>query len=166
MAGSATLSVLRFEGDPEGPQRVLGTLQRLQKEGLITVLDAATVVRSTDGRVKVKQAHSMVGAGALGGAFWGMLIGLLFFMPWMGMAVGSITGALSGKFADYGIDDGFIKEVGSKIGEGDAGLFLLTTGAVVDKIADALSDESFELIHTNLSSEQEAKLREVFAGEA
>ena len=29
--------------------------------------------------MKVKQAVNLVGAGALGGAFWGMLIGLLFF---------------------------------------------------------------------------------------
>ena len=28
-------------------------------------------------------------AGALGGAFWGMFLGLLFFAPWLGLAMGA-----------------------------------------------------------------------------
>ena len=40
-----------------------------------------------------------------------MLFGLLFFIPFLGIAVGAAMGALSGKFADYGINDKFIKEV-------------------------------------------------------
>lgn len=160
----ATMTVLRFEHDHEGPDRVLGTLATLQKQGLITVLDAAKVTRAPDGKVRVRQANNLVGAGALGGAFWGMLIGLLFFMPWMGLAIGSITGALSGKFSDYGIDDDFIKQVGEEITPGDGALFLLTTGAVRDKVADALAGETFDIIHTNLSDEDEARLREVFSG--
>jgi uncharacterized membrane protein len=161
----ATMTVLRFASDHDGPDRVLGTLASLQKQGLITILDAAKVTRSVDGKVKVKQANNLVGAGALGGAFWGMLIGMLFFMPWMGLAIGSITGALSGKFSDYGVDDDFIKQVGQEITPGDGALFLLTADAVMDKVAAALSGEKFDLIHTTLSEEDEAKLREVFSGD-
>ena len=161
----ATMTVLTFD-DPDGPVRVLGTLERLQKEGLITVLDAASVHRTKDGKVKVKQAHSLVGTGALGGAFWGMLIGLLFFMPWLGLAIGSVTGALAGKFADYGIDDEWVKEVGEKITPGAAALFLLTTDAVRDKVVEALAGEQFEVLHTNLSIEDEQALREAFGAAA
>ena len=157
----ATMTVLKFD-DPEGPTRVLGTLERLQKEGLITVLDAATVHRTPEGKVKVKQAHSLVGAGALGGAFWGMLIGLLFFMPWMGLALGTVSGALAGTFSDVGIDDEFIKEVGAKITPGDSALFLMTTNAVIDKVSEALSGERFDIQHTNLSKEDEQAMREAF----
>jgi uncharacterized membrane protein len=161
----ATMSVLKFETEA-GPKRVIATLERLQKEGLIIVLDAATVERHYDGTVKVHQEHSLVGAGALGGAFWGMLVGLLFLMPWMGLAIGSVTGALAGHFSDYGIDDDFIKEVGAKIGPGNAGLFLLTTAGVVDKVAAALADESFEIVQTNLSAEDESALRRAFGAAA
>jgi uncharacterized membrane protein len=56
----------------------------MQRQNLITLHDAAVVVRSQDGKVKVRQAVNLVGAGALGGAFWGMLIGLLFLAPWLG----------------------------------------------------------------------------------
>jgi uncharacterized membrane protein len=157
----ATMSALRFD-DPAGPERMIGTLQALQRQGLITVLDAAVLHRKEDGKVKIKQANSLVGAGALGGAFWGMLIGLLFFMPWLGAAVGAASGALSGKFADYGIDDDFIKEVGESIKPGDSALFLYTTDAVVDKVAAAVEGEHFEILHTNLSLEDEEALRDAF----
>jgi uncharacterized membrane protein len=161
----ATMSALRFQ-DPDGPDKMLKTLERLQKEGLISVMDAAVVHRRDDGKVKVKQATSLVGAGALGGAFWGMLIGLLFFMPWMGLAIGSITGALAGKFSDYGIDDDFIKEVGEKIEPGDSAVFLLTSQAVMDKVAPAVEDLDFEVLYTNLSNEDEQSLREAFGATA
>jgi uncharacterized membrane protein len=161
----ATMTVLKFD-DPDGPPRVLATLERLQKEGLITVLDAATVHRTPQGKVKVKQANSLVGAGALGGAFWGMLIGLMFFMPWMGLAMGSITGALAGTFSDVGIDDEFIKQVGEKINPGNAALFLMTANAVVDKVSEALSGEHFEILHTNLSEQDEQTMREAFGAMA
>jgi len=74
------LFVLAVDNEPEA-QQLVGILSRLQKENLITLEDAAVVTRKPDGKVKVKQANSLVGAGALGGAFWGMLIGLLFFAP-------------------------------------------------------------------------------------
>ena len=64
-----------------------GTLGHLRGGREMQEADAAVVVRRQDGKVKVKQAVSLVGAGALGGAFWGMLIGLLFWMPWVAFGV-------------------------------------------------------------------------------
>lgn len=106
-----------------------------------------------------------MGAGALGGAFWGMLVGLLFFMPWLGMGIGAISGALSGKFRDYGIDDDFVRRVGDQIQPGTSALFLLAERATVDKLRDRLRSESFEILHTSLSHEQEEALKEAFAVE-
>jgi uncharacterized membrane protein len=134
----------------------------LQKQELIALADAAVVVRNEDGKVKVKQANNLVGAGALGGAFWGMLIGLLFFAPWLGLAVGAITGAITGKLSDFGIDDSFIKEVGETIEPGHSALFLLINRWTEDKVMDALKGFDAEVLRTNLSAEDEAKLKEVF----
>ncbi len=41
-------------------------------------------------------------------------------------------------------------------------LFLLTNGAVLDKIAIALKGQSFEVLSTNLPKEKEAELRAAF----
>jgi uncharacterized membrane protein len=89
------LYVLAFKTET-GAQEAAETIKDLQKQELITLEDAAIVVRREDGKVKVKQAQSLVGAGALGGAFWGMLIGLIFWMPWLGLAIGALSGAVAG----------------------------------------------------------------------
>lgn len=147
----------------DGAEEILAEIGVLQKMELIKVEDAATVKRSLDGKPTIKQAVSLVGRGALGGAFWGMLIGFLFLLPWLGAAIGAASGALGGRAADFGIDDGFIKTVGSRIEPGTSALFMLTSEAVVDKVAEALKAYEFEIIHTNLPAEQEAELQALFA---
>ena len=158
------LIVLAFK-TKTGAQEMANEIKNLQKMQLITLEDAAIVVRNDDGKAKVKQAYNLVGAGALGGAFWGMLIGLIFFMPWLGLAVGAITGAISGKATDIGIDDGFIKEVGNTIEPGNSALFLLVVEATTDKVMDELKKFDAEVLKTSLSKEQEARLKEAFAAE-
>jgi uncharacterized membrane protein len=138
----------------------------LQREHMITLQDAAVVKRGLDGKVKVKQATSLVGAGALGGSFWGMLIGLLFFAPWLGLALGAVTGALAGKFTDIGVDDKFIKDVGSTIQPGNSALFLLIADVTPDRVLDELKDfRDAKVIRTSLTKEQEARLKEAFGAE-
>jgi uncharacterized membrane protein len=46
--------------------------------------------------------------------------------------------------------------------EGTSALFLMTSDAVLDRVAEAMKDIQFEIIATNLSHEQEQKLREAF----
>ena len=87
------LVVVAFDNATEA-DALMDKLAKLEKQHLVSLDDAAVVVRKADGKVKVKQAQSLVGAGAVGGAFWGMLIGLLFLAPWLGMAIGALSGAL------------------------------------------------------------------------
>ena len=98
------------------------------------------------------------------GAFWGMLIGLLFFAPWLGLAIGAVTGAIAGKFTDIGVDDKFIKEVGEKIEPGHSAIFLLVDKVTMDKVRPTLAEFDAEIVQTSLSDEQEAQLRDVFSG--
>ena len=74
-------------------------------------------------------------------------------------------GALTGSMADVGIDDKFIDGVKQRVTPGTSALFLLTSDAVVDRVKEAFAGSNAELIASNLSAEQEAKLREVFAEE-
>ena len=159
----ANLIVLKFP-TAEGADTMLSTLENLQKQQLIQVQDAAIVSWPAGAKKpKTRQLANLTGAGALNGAFWGMLFGLLFFVPFFGLAVGAAMGALAGHFADYGIDDNFIKQVRDKVTVGTSALFLLTSGAVLDKIVEAVKGQQFEIIQTNLSKEQEDQLREAFA---
>jgi uncharacterized membrane protein len=150
----------------DGAAQALSKLEDLSKQQLITVQDAA-IVTWPEGKKKpkTKQAVSLAGLGALQGAFWGMLFGLIFFVPFFGLALGAAMGALGGHFADYGIDDKFIEEVRSKVTEGTSALFLLSSGAVVDRVSEAFKGTEMELIQSNLSGDQEAALREAFGEE-
>ncbi len=159
----ATLTALKFP-TTEGADYMLSTLQNLQKQQLITIEDGAVVSWPVGAKKpKTRQLANLTGAGALNGAFWGMLFGLLFFVPLFGLAVGAAMGALAGHFADYGIDDNFINQVRDKVTVGTSALFLLTSGAVLDKVVEAVKGQQFEIIQTNLSKEQEDQLREAFA---
>src|SRR3954464_13147693 len=109
----ARLTVLKFP-TVNGADTMLGTIQSLQKQQLITIHDAAIVTwPAGKKKPKTRQLNSLAGAGALTGAFWGMLFGLLFFVPFLGLAIGAGMGALFGGLADIGIDDDFIKQVRS-----------------------------------------------------
>ena len=155
----ATLSVLKFE-EADGAGQALELVKSLQKQQLITLQDAAIVTWPEGAKKpKTKQLISLAGVGALNGAFWGMLFGLLFFVPLLGLAVGAAFGAM----ADVGIDDEFIKKTKEKITEGTSALFLLTSDATTDKVVEQMKQLDFEIISTSLSQEEEDQLKSAFA---
>ena len=161
----ATLTVLKFE-TTDGAERALHVIQDLNKQELITLHDAAIVTWPVDKKKpKTKQMSDMSGVGALSGAFWGFLFGLIFFVPIFGMVVGGALGALTGSMADVGISDDFIRSVRSKVTPGTSALFLMTSGGVKDRVLEAMKDFKFEMIASNLSKEEEEKLRAAFAEE-
>ncbi|MEY7850292.1 DUF1269 domain-containing protein [Natrarchaeobius sp. A-rgal3] len=158
------LIVLAFDS-MDGAKDVRDELYDLQKQELLQLDDAAVVTRDEDGHVKVKQARSLVGAGALGGAFWGLLIGIIFWMPWLGLAIGAASGAIAGKFSDVGIDDEFVDEVSETVEPGHSALFMLAHDISEDRVIEDLAPYDPEVIRTNLSPSDEDRLRETFAAE-
>ena len=89
---------------------------------------------------------------------------MIFFLPLLGAAVGAATGALAGSLSEAGIDDSFINKIRDQVTPGTSALFVLTSDAVVDRIHEAFAGHApAELLFTNLSSDQEAALRDVFA---
>ncbi len=162
----ATLTVWRFD-DAFGAENAVATVQELQKQELIQLHDAATVTWEV-GKRKPKTRHlaDLTGRGALGGAFWGFLFGLIFFIPLLGMAVGAAAGALGGSLAKAGIDKDFIERIRAEVRPGTSALFLLTSGAVADRVHDAFQGSHAQLVSTNLSEADEQALRAAFADEA
>jgi uncharacterized membrane protein len=119
MIMASSLVVLKFD-TPEGAEQGLALAVNLQKQHLLEIQDAA-LVTWPKGKKKPKTRH---GEGACGGAwygaFWGMLLGCLFFVPLLGAAWGAALGALSAHFADYGIGNDFLDKVRSKVTEGSS----------------------------------------------
>jgi uncharacterized membrane protein len=161
---ASSLVVLKFE-TPDGAGQALELAQGLQKKQLLQMLDAA-IVTWPQGKKKPKTRHAgdLTCAGACDGAFWGFLFGLIFFVPFFGAAVGAAMGALSGHFADYGIGRDFIEQVRRQVTEGTSALFLLLGQVTTDRVVEAFkAAPKFEIIASNLSHEQEEKLKAAFA---
>jgi len=161
----SALTVWKFEST-DGAQDALDVLADMQRQQLIQVLDAA-VVSWEVGKKKprTRDLRDTRKAGALGGGFWGLLFGLIFFIPILGLAIGAATGALIGSMADVGISDDFIRDVRKKVTPGTSALFLLSTDAVMDRVTERFKGTDAELISTNLTADQETKLREAFSEE-
>ena len=159
----ATVTVLKF-ATSDGADAGLAHVQELQKQHLLRLHDAAIVTWPAGKKSpSTRQLVNVVATGALGGMFWGMFFGLIFFTPLFGLAVGAAVGALGGSFRDYGINDDFIRRVRGAVTEGTSALFLMTSDAVIDRIADAMKYTKYEIIATNLSHDEERRLREAFA---
>lgn len=158
------LIVLAFDNQ-EGALQARDKLLQIRQNRMLQLADAAVVVRRQDGRVKVKQLQNLVGGGTLGGAFWGLLAGLLFAIPGLGLASGAAVGALIGSLTDYGVDDKFIRKVGSTIQPGHSALFLLVHQANLEQWLGELAAFRPTVVQTTLSPEDEAKLQEAFGTE-
>jgi uncharacterized membrane protein len=137
------------------------TLAKLQVEHLIELEDAAVVVKDEHGKIKLKQAVNLTGAGAASGGFWGLLIGILFFNPLLGAAVGAASGALAGAFSDIGVDDNFIRELGETLQPKSSALFVLVRKVTPDKVLEEVSQFGGKVLRTSLSKDEESQLQTV-----
>ena len=138
-------------------------LAKMQKDYLIELEDAVVVTRDQKGKTRLDQAVSLTSAGAVGGGFWGLLIGLIFLNPLLGAMVGAGAGALSGKLTDLGLDDKMLKDVGKSFKPGTSGLFLLIRRATTDKVLAGLKEFTGKgkVFQTSLNKDDENALREV-----
>jgi uncharacterized membrane protein len=146
--------------DEATAQEVGRTLTGLQKEHVIEIDDLVVAVREDNGKIKLRQSFHGGAAGAAGGALWGGLIGLIFLAPLLGMAVGAAAGGASGSLVDYGIDDKFMKDLGTRLETGGAALFVLVRSSTPDKVLPRVSQYGGEVLHTSLSTEAEETLRD------
>ena len=145
----------------EEAEDVRRELVGIQKEQLIALEDAVVVEHDAEGQVHLRQALNLTAAGALGGGFWGTLVGLLFLNPLLGAAVGAGVGAASGSLSDIGINDGFMLELGETLPQGTAALCLLVREATPDRVVERLRAHAphAKLLRTNLSHTDEDQLR-------
>jgi uncharacterized membrane protein len=146
--------------DEKTAEAARAKLIELQKEYLIEIGDAVVAERMADGSVKLHQLINTTAAGAAGGAMWGTLIGLLFLNPLLGAAAGAGAGALSGYLTDVGIDDKFLKSTAEALTPGQAALCVLVRKVTADKVLPAMAQFGGTVLRTNLTSEQEQKLRD------
>lgn len=157
-----TLIAVIYKQRPEAAAEVLSTLQDLQRSYLVDLEDAVIVRRNDRGKLFLQQSVNLAAAGAWSGAFWGLLIGLIFAGP-VGSAIagaaGAGIGALSGSFADYGLDDAFVRELSAEVEPCCSALFVLARSLTVDKVIQALEGSGGHLLRTSLPADVEQRLQ-------
>jgi len=141
-------------------QKLLG----MHKEYLLEIGDAVVAVKDANGRIKLNQLLNTTATGAVSGAFWGSLIGLIFLMPLAGAARGAASGALGGSLADVGLNDKWMKETAAAIKPGTAALFVLVRRATADKVLEGLHGEGGTVMKTSLDHTKEAALQAALDG--
>ena len=142
-------------------QEVAANAARLQQGHEIELEDMVVVEHRGDGKVKLHQP-SLAGVGAASGALWGGLIGLIFLMPLFGIAIGAAAGAAGGAASDYGVDDKFMKEMGTKLQPGGAAVIVLLRNVNAEKVLAEVKI-SGEVIQTSLGEDGEQALRDALA---
>ncbi len=160
----ADLIAIVFESEAKA-EEVRNKVLAMTKDYLIDIGDAAIAVKTADGKVKLNQMMNMTAAGAAGGSFWGLLIGVLFLNPLVGVAAGAAGGALAGALTDVGVNDKFMKGLATDdIQPGEAILFVLVKKVTGDKVLDGIKGVGGRILQTSLDHTREERLREALAG--
>ena len=161
----SNLIVIGFSSEADAFE-MRATLAKMQAQYLIEMEDAVVVTRDAKDKVQLHQAVNLTAAGAVSGAFWGTLIGLLFLNPLLGAAVGAGSGALSGKLADIGINDQFMKDLGATLTAGSSALFVLVRRSTPDKVLEGLKPFAGKgrVLQTSLTKDEEEDLRKFMEG--
>jgi uncharacterized membrane protein len=96
-------------------------------------------------------------------AFWGLLFGLVFYLPLVGAALGRTTGTVADLLVDLGIGDTFVNRLRDQVVPGTSSLVLLAAGSELDGLrarADAAGPRT-EIV-ARLDDRQHAALWSVF----
>ena len=152
--------------DQDTAERVRAELVNASKEHLVSLEDAVVITRDAEGKVKLHQGANLTGVGAATGALWGGLIGLLFLAPLLGIAVGAASGAVGGKLTDIGVDDDFLKQLGTKLEPGKAALIVLGRTGAPDKLLERVRGFGGDVIQSSLTNDAEERLRDALAQRA
>ena len=133
-------------------------------------LEDAVVVYKQDGDVKLDQAVNLTAAGAMGGAWWGVLIGAMAGiltggagLAIAGMAGGAAGGALGGWLSDAGISDEMMKKTADALEHDKAILFLMGRTGAPDKVLERLAPFGGEVVTSNLSDDMDKKINDALA---
>jgi uncharacterized membrane protein len=152
--------------DEQRASEVLDVVERLEAEGTIDLHDAVAVAKDSLGGIKLAKVLSRVAAGAALGAFWGALVGLVFFMPAVGAVFGAAGGALVGKlagvsraneFGDFGL------HINEHMPPGSSAILMLVKSGDPEQAIAALQPYGGTVLRTTLPDEVEVQLRDALS---
>jgi uncharacterized membrane protein len=159
---NTALVVMTFDREDEAAE-VLAAVENTANAGQGHIDDSAIVTKDLDGTVKIQnRIDSGVKTGAVAGGFIGLLLGAVFF-PIGGLVLGAAGGALIGKWADRGVDEGFVEKVSTSLKPGGSALFITGTASNRNAFVATLKPFKGELLETSVDDELSEQIRQALA---
>lgn len=150
--------VITFE-DENQALAVLRSLKSLAHQEMLSLDDAAVIIKDAQGKVQVKNmVEKNVKVGAAVGGVIGLAVASILF-PVAGLALGAAGGALVGKSVGTGVDKKFIKDVTESLAPGNSAILFLVSHENTGMLITALEPYSGKIYQTSFDSEVEAELR-------
>jgi uncharacterized membrane protein len=157
------LIVIGYE-NPQTAQQAYEQVQRLQQDFIVDLRGLAIVEVDADGKTHVHTPRRIIGATAMSGALFGLLIGVLFFIPGMALLGGAI-GALMGVLNKSGIDAQFRDRVEHLLEPGHSAVVIMASKVTEDRFASAMQPFGGTILKTSLSETDEKELAEELSGQ-
>ncbi|MEV0129645.1 DUF1269 domain-containing protein [Dactylosporangium sp. NPDC050688] len=158
------LIVIGYE-NPETARQAYEQVQRLQQDFVVDLRGLAIVHVDPDGKTHVDTPQRIVGASAATGGLFGLLLGLLFFVPGM-VLLGGAIGALMGKLNKSGIDAEFRNRVEHLLEPGHSAVVIMASKITEDRFASAMRPFGGIILKTSLSESDEEELAGELARES
>lgn len=158
----ATFTAWKFD-TAEGAEKADRTLRQAASEGLVTIEDHAVLSWPAGAdRPSVKHEHDDDWRAGGWGAFLGLLIGALFFLPLAGAVAGAAIGLLNKRAQGVGLTKEQLDDIGQQVVPGTSALFVVTTDGDLDRVAERFRGHDPDLIATNLVGAEVTELKEAF----
>jgi uncharacterized membrane protein len=170
MSAPIELLVAAFDGEAAA-ETALKALKEMQKDGVISIVNAAVLVKTKSGHAHIKETGDVrAPAGAVFGAIVGGLVGLLGGPA--GVIVGAAAGAATGGMAAHQIDMGFsnktLEDIDALLPPGSSAIIAMVTLDWVEKVTQALEQLDARLVRQSLNDDvlQSAASGQVIEGHA
>jgi uncharacterized membrane protein len=157
------LIVIGYE-NKQTAQQAYDQVQRLQQDFVVDLRGLAIVNVDADGKTHVDTPKRIIGTSAVSGALFGLLIGVLFFVPGM-VLLGGAVGALMGVLSKSGIDAQFRDRVEHLLEPGHSAVVIMAAKITEDKFASAMQPFGGTVLKTSLSEGDEKELAEELSGQ-
>lgn len=150
------LIIIGYDDHPTA-RRAYEKVQELHQDYIVELRGLAIVTVDQDGKTHVDTPRRVVATSAMSGAVWGLLFGVLFFVPGLAL-LGGAMGALFGQLSKSGINDGFRAQVQDMLHPNGAAVVIMASKITEDKFASAMNPLGGRILKTSLSDEAEKEL--------
>lgn len=152
-----SLVVVVFNGEERAEEFRINN----RHEPVAELMDCARIVVAVcdaKGEVHLQYRHTLAKDGAFIGGVWGVLVGLLFLNPLMGIVAGAGVGAAVGELGDLGIGSAFQTRLAQHLKPNTSALFIPVPDTSADELEDLLQASGGTVLKTRLTPNDEKEM--------